>query len=271
MSVLNKNTIEKWILPHLSWGKNGKMSDPSHVLCIVELIIYRLKTGCQWRELPIGHFMDEPYSWKSVFYHFNKWSKDGSWLRVWAAQLKAHKQELQLCSAQLDGSHTPAKRGGQAVEYQGRKSSKTTNMLYISDERGVIVAASQPESGNHHDVFEIEQHFEELIEMLKVAEIEIEGLVLNADAAFDTEELRRLCSKHQIEPNFDLNPRRGSLSERDEYFDPITYKKRTVVEHAFAWLDAFKALLVRYETTARNWFAWNLLGFTAIFIRKLIR
>ena len=271
MSVLSKNTIEELILPHLSWGKSGKMSDPAHVFCIVQLIFHRLKTGCQWRELPIGHFIDQSYSWQSVFYHFNKWSKDGSWLSVWTCLPKAHKDKLNLSTAQLDGTHTPSKRGGQAVDYQVRKGCKTSNILCISDEQGIIVAASQPESGNHHDVFDIETHFEELLNMLELIGIETKGLVLNADAAFDTENLRALCAKHGIDPNFDLNPRNGSRWDRDEYFDPIAYKKRTVIERAFAWLDAFKALLVRYEITARNWFAWNLIGFTAIFARKKIR
>ena len=144
-------------------------------------------------------------------------------------------------------------------------------MRCISDEQGIIVAASQPESGNHHDVFKIEIHFEELIEMLQFVGIETKGLILNADAAFDTLALRSLCAKYQIEPNFDLNPRNGSRWDREVYFDPITYKKRTIIEHAFAWLDAFKALIVRYETSARNWFAWNLIGFAAIFARKKIR
>lgn len=93
------------------------MSDPAHVRCIVQLIFHRLKTGCPWRELPIGHYMDQAYSWKSVFYHFNKWSKDGSWLGVWASLLKSHKEKLNLSTAQLDGTRTPAKPVGQAVEY----------------------------------------------------------------------------------------------------------------------------------------------------------
>ncbi len=32
------------------------------------------------------------------------------------------------------------------------------------------------------------------------------------------------------------------------YFDHELYKPRTKIEHANAWLDAFKALLVGYET-----------------------
>lgn len=269
MSVLSKDTIRKEILPHLSWGKRGKGYDPGFVLCIVQLILYRLKTGCQWRELPIKQYLDEPYSWKSVFHHFNKWSKDGSWRSVWLHQLRYYRCLLQLRSAQLDGTHTPCKRGGQAIGYQGRKSCKTTNMLCISDERGVIIAATDPISGNHYDTFNMVDSFEQLVKMLEELELNLDGLILNADAAFDTKELRALCYSKGIIPNFDLNPRNGRVIDREDYFDEIFYKSRMVIEHAFAWLDAFKALLIRFEITARNWLAWNILGFSAIFIRKI--
>ncbi len=47
---------------------------------MVAAILYRLKTGCQWRELPIKQFfLEKKYSWQSVYFHFQKWSKDGSW------------------------------------------------------------------------------------------------------------------------------------------------------------------------------------------------
>jgi transposase len=268
MSVLSKDTIEKEIIPHLSLGKRGKQLETAQVLCIVQLILYRLKTGCQWRELPIKAYFTEPYSWKSVFYHFNKWSKDGSWRSVWLQQLHSNKHLLSLRSAQLDGTHTPCKRGGESVGYQGRKGCKTTNMLCISDERGIIIAASEPEAGNHHDVFDIETHFEELLETLEILDIQTDGLILNADAGFDSQKLRSLCAAKGIEPNFAFNPRNGKLTEREEYFDGLFYKSRTVIEHAFAWLDAFKALIIRYEVTARNWFSWNAIGFAAIAIRK---
>lgn len=34
---------------------------------------------------------------------------------------------------QLDGSHTPVKRGGESFGYQGRKKCKTSNMLFMLD------------------------------------------------------------------------------------------------------------------------------------------
>ncbi|WP_232325921.1 transposase [Spirosoma montaniterrae] len=78
MEVLDKVTIETWILPHLSLGQRGKdiKVDP---IALIEAIIYKLKTGCQWRQLPVKQFFDgEKLTWQGVYYHFNEWRKDGS-------------------------------------------------------------------------------------------------------------------------------------------------------------------------------------------------
>ena len=76
------------------------------------------------------------------------------------------------------------------------------------------------------------------------ADVRTEGLFLNADAGLDTRKIRSLCHQHGIIPNFHLNPGNGTIAERDDYFDPLLYKHRVVIEHAFAWMDAFKSLLI---------------------------
>lgn len=272
MSVLTEDTIIQEILPHLQTYNHGRKLPLRKLIGIVQLIFYRLKTGCQWRELPIKQYIDDDsYRWQSVYHHFNKWCKDGSWRHTWIVLLKSNLDALDLSSAQLDGSQVLTKRGGQAVGYQGRKSGKTSNMLYISDNQGVLLAASHPEKGNHHDTFDIEKHFHELMDTLDQVGIATDGLFLNADAGFDHKKLRQLCDQRKINPNFCLNPRNGAVTDREEYFDPLLYKHRIVIEHAFAWLDAFKALLIRFETSARNWFSMNLLGFIAIFARKRLK
>lgn len=268
MSVLAKDTIKTEILPYLQIYSHGRAVPTAKLVGIVQLILYRLKTGCQWRELPVKQYLDVPYNWRSVYHHFNKWSKDGSWRRAWTEQVKKNHSQLDLSSAQMDGTHTPVKRGGQATGYQKRKSSVTTNMLCLSDRQGVLLAASRSEKGNQNDMFNIEEHFHDLLEMLHDADIRTDGLFLNADAGFDTKQLRSLCYENDIIPNFHLNPRNGTNVDREEYFDAELYKHRTVIEHAFAWMDAFKSLLIRFETSARNWLNLNLLGFMVIFTRK---
>lgn len=269
MAILNKDSIEKFIIPHLSVAKRGKKLTNSELMSVVLAILHRLKTGCQWEELPMQEFWpNTSYSYKSVFYHFNRWSKNGSLRNAWIELLRTHKHLLDLSSVQLDGTLSRAHRGGEAVGFQGRRQDQCTNFLAISDSKGVLIALSNPISGEHHDLFEIEQHFKELLEMIEAAEIAKEGLFLNADAGFDSIELREICESHEITPNFALNPRNGAVTERDEYFDEELYQDRKVIERAFAWQDSLKALLIRFETTAQNWFAFNLLGLLVGFIRS---
>ncbi len=255
----------------MSMAKRGSKSKakPSE---LIAAILYRLKTGCQWRELPTREFFNgASLSWQGVYHHFRKWTVDGSLKKVWVGLLKSRRRLLDLSCVQLDGSQTLCKNGGEHVGYQARKAARTCNSLFLSDSKGLLLACSGPVSGAHHDLFEIEQVFKELCGLLEEAGIETEGLFLNADAGFDSEGFRRLCSQMKIEANIACNARNGRSDGEYVHFDEELFKKRTVIEHANAWLDSFKALLIRFETKARQWMALHFLAFTVLFIRKITK
>lgn len=233
----------------------------------MEAILYRLKTGCQWRQLPTKVFFKARYRWQSVYYHFQKWSKDGSWERMWIRLLDKHKTLLDLSSIQLDGSHTPAKRGGASVAYQGRKKCKTSNLLIVSDNQGIPIACGEIVAGNHNDTYNLKTTIENMFEHLHHSNIATDGLFLNADAGFDTNQLRMCCYQNDVIANIDSNSRNGSLLQH--VFDELLYKRRFVIERTNAWLDAFKTLLVRFETNKIHWKAFNILAFIVILIRHL--
>lgn len=94
-----------------------------------------------------------------------------------------------MSSVQLDGGHTPAKNGGAAVGYQGRKAARTTNALFLADNRGQPLAVATPQAGQHHDTFQFADVFAELCTLLKEAHLRLDGLFINADKAFDMSEL----------------------------------------------------------------------------------
>jgi transposase len=271
--MLSKNTIEKWIIPNLSVGRRG--FEPKVPLVeLVEAILYRLKTGCQWRELSTEKFFKgKVLSWNSVYYHFNKWTKAGCWQKVFVNLLRENRHHLDLSRLSLDGSHTPAKNGGQAVAYQGRKSCKTTNALFVVDNQGIPLAMSTPQEGNRHDLYEINLLFNELCSMLKEAGISLDGLFLNMDGGFDSRELKEACMKEGIIPNIKPNPRNKQESEvptkGENIFDDELYKGRYVIERTNAWVDGFKALLIRFEFLVQNWVALHLMAFSVIFLRKI--
>ncbi len=121
---MDKYTIKKWILPYLSVGKRGFKSKFDAIIIIL-LIFKRLKTGYQWRELPIEiYFKKNEISWKTVYYYFNKWSKDGSFKRVWVNLLLENHKKIDLSCVQLDDSLTRVvgKRGNPLVISQERKA-----------------------------------------------------------------------------------------------------------------------------------------------------
>lgn len=124
MSILNKIKIKKYILPYLSKAKRGTRLSEDKGAKIMMAIFHRLKTGCQWRELPTEKYFKDNYSYKSVFYHFSKWCKDGSWAKMWVELLQAYRHYLDLSNIQIDGSHTRANRGGERVRFQLRKADE---------------------------------------------------------------------------------------------------------------------------------------------------
>ena len=265
---LSKKFITKNLLPYLSQTNLGRKTKIP-LWKIVKGIIYRLKTGCQWRELPIPLFSSRILiRWNSIYYHFNKWSKDGSWKQMWIQLLSLNKASLDMSSVQFDGSHTPAKRGGEAVAYQSRKKTKTTNALFLTDKQGIPLAMSEPIGGNHNDLFNIEIFFTKILTDLKESEIEINGLFLNADAGFDSEGFRTLCLANDIIANIDFNKRNSKNTDNQELLDDELYKERFSVERTNAWIDAFKALLVRFETKSNTWMGLHFLAFSLILIRN---
>jgi len=247
MEVLSKDMIERWIIPYLSKGERGpKPLIP--LATIVQVILYRLKTGCQWRQLPLKAFFDgEALSYRGVYYHHRKWIKDGSWQRVWVELLRANRSKLNLSSLQLDGSHTLCKKQGENIGYQGRKAARTTNALFLCDCKGQPLAMATPQAGNHNDLYAIEELFKQMCALLKQAGISLKGIFMNADAGFDAESLRELCSEKEIEVNIAQNKRNEKEIKEDYvYFDEELYKQRYVVERTNAWLDGFKTEVYRF-------------------------
>ena len=55
---MGKDTINNWMIPFLRVGKRGFKSN-FDLASIFLLILKRLKTGVQWRELPIESYFEK--------------------------------------------------------------------------------------------------------------------------------------------------------------------------------------------------------------------
>ena len=207
-----------------------------------------------------------------MYYHFNEWRKDVRWKRLWVNLLQVYCRRLDLSSIQPGVNHTLAKNGGAAISYQGRKATRTTNLLFLADRTSQPLACARPQVGNHHDLFDIATSFDELYGLLEEARILLGGLFLNTDSGFDAKVLRGDCFWRGIEANSALNPRSRKSEDaedaEDTYLDTELYRERTTIERTNSWLDSFKTLLVRFETTAENGLAFHSLTFAVLLLRK---
>ena len=266
--VLDKDTIKNEILPHLSIAKRGYICQSS-LSEVIQCILYKLKTGCQWYMLPVSSFFTaKVLHCKTVYGHFRKWCKKGEWQTVWTTLLNRYKSFLDMSSIDLDGSHTTALRGGDCQSYQGRKKRKTTNAIYVTDRQGIPLAMSTPVAGSHNDLYNISEVVKEVFSQLTKSDISTDGLFLNADAGFDAKEFRHTCLRMGVFANVAFNHRVGG-GEDCYLFDDILYKERYSIERTNAWLDSYRSLLNRFDVTLTSWQAWNYIAFIIILMKKV--
>jgi transposase len=239
---------------------------------IVNAILYKFKSGVQWHLLPIKSLIyKNSVKYGAIFHHFRKWVKDGSWCRAQQEIIGQYRHLLDLSVALFDGSHSPAKRGGEQVAYQGRKKCSTSNTLWLTDANGLAVGFTLPIAGNHHDISDIEKRLEHLVGQLARSGIGVDGLFVNADAGFDSEAFRKACFRQGIELNVPRNHRNARQIDDDTYFDELMYGQRYAVERTNAWQDSYRTLLVRQDTSLGSWTAWHHLFCIHAWSKKLAK
>lgn len=99
-----------FIKPHLSVGTRGRKPNLSY-FTIFNLILYVLHTGIQWENLPA-----KGVHWSNVYRQHNRWSKDGSYKKIFdgSLDLLAEKRKFNLAAVHGDGSNVVAKKGAHA-------------------------------------------------------------------------------------------------------------------------------------------------------------
>jgi transposase len=90
--------------------------------------------------------------------------------------------------------------------------------------------------GNEHDS-------KKLLEL--VGDLDWKPEQLYADAAYDTENIRRGLESMGVEPNIPVNPRNG---RRPRPYNVGLYRRmRSAVERFFGRIKSFRRIIIRYE------------------------
>lgn len=88
-------------------------------------------------------------------------------------------------------------------------------------------------SGEHNDLYRIKRSTDEIFGTLEEAGIPVDGLFLNADAGFDSEDFRNQCLSHGVFPNVCFNKRNGGYDRNELLIDEL-YRKRYIIERTNA-------------------------------------
>lgn len=87
------------VKPLIPPAKRGGRPRTVNMREVLNAIIYVLKTGCQWDQLP------HDFPPKGTIYHyFNTWRKDGTWIRINDALRQQLRQQLGRHSTPSAGS-----------------------------------------------------------------------------------------------------------------------------------------------------------------------
>ena len=202
---------------------------------VISGIVHVLKTGCRWQDCPVVYGPST-----TVYNRFRRWTMRGIWRRLFDALARAdpdHGQAIDSTTAKAHRSAAGGKGGREAQAIGRSRGGRTTKIHAIVDARGRPIAI-EVTPGHLGDV--------------RVATALISGVpaggCLAADAAYDSDGLRRFLLERGAVPVIPNNPTR----KRHHPFDETTYRQRNLIERMFCRLKDWRRIATRYDKLAVN-------------------
>jgi len=234
-------TEEQWAIVagldiNKHWGPGRPMRLDLRV--VINAILYILRTGCQWRYLP-----KEYPNYNSVYYHFRKWSWDGTWEMVNTALRERVRcqvsRQAQPSLAVIDSQSVKTTEVGGEHGFDGAKKVNGRKRHILVDTMGNLLKVIA-HAANIGERAGAERLLNELPEPLWER---LEKIL--ADGGYAGDEFQAWVEEtFSVKFEISLRP----TGKKGFVLAPI----RWVVERTFAWLGRYRRLSKDYEHLTDN-------------------
>lgn len=243
-------TDQGWQLLLKIMKSTGRVyNKPEHRMTF-EGILYRLRTGIPWRDLPI-EFGD----WSAVYRRFNLWSKKGILNQLFRHLSKDADFDWVFADGSIVRAHQHSTGAAtQDNECIGKSRGGNSTKIHLVVDSGGLPIYFELSEGQRHDI----THAESLVDHLKEVNVFI------ADKGYDSAPLRDYVASKGGET---VIAKRNYGQDLDKHsMDWCLYKYRHLVENAFARIKHYRAISSRYDKLARNYASMLSLAFLMMWL-----